>query len=133
MVRRNIINSVLELPPQTTEQSTRGSERLDTYTHWPQHLSQSPEQLAEAGLYYTGVDDHCRCFACDGGLGKWIPGDDPWIEHCRWFPACPYAREIKGDEFINLIQLCADHALEENVSNSQDETSGAMTTQILKY
>ncbi|XP_052222889.1 baculoviral IAP repeat-containing protein 2-like isoform X1 [Dreissena polymorpha] len=99
--------------------------RLDTYTHWPQHLSQSPEQLAEAGMFYTGVDDHCRCFACDGGLRKWEPGDDPWIEHCRWFPACPYAREIKGDEFINLVQLSADHALE-NVSNSQDEASGAM-------
>ncbi|XP_052271107.1 inhibitor of apoptosis protein-like [Dreissena polymorpha] len=99
---------------------------MDTFTNWPQHLSQRPEQLAEAGMYYTGVDDHCRCFACDGGLRKWEPGDDPWIEHCRWFPACLYAREIKGDEFINLVQLSADQALEENGSILQDEPSGAM-------
>ncbi|XP_052240938.1 baculoviral IAP repeat-containing protein 7-B-like isoform X2 [Dreissena polymorpha] len=103
------------------------SARLDTFTHWPLHLSQRPEQLADAGMYYTGVDDHCRCFACDGGLMKWEPGDDPWIEHCRWFPGCPYAREIKGDEFINLIQLSIDQAMEENGSNHQDDVSGAMT------
>ncbi|XP_052238123.1 putative inhibitor of apoptosis isoform X1 [Dreissena polymorpha] len=100
--------------------------RMDTFINWPQHLSQRPQQLAEAGMYFTGVDDHCRCFACDGGLRKWEPGDDPWIEHCRWFPACPFAREIKGDGFINLVQLSADHVLEENGSNSQDEASCAM-------
>ncbi|XP_052241576.1 uncharacterized protein LOC127851748 isoform X3 [Dreissena polymorpha] len=102
------------------------SARLDTFTNWPQYLSQRPQQLAEAGMYYTGVDDHCRCFACDGGLRKWEPGDDPWIEHCRWFPACPYAREVKGDEFIDLIQLSADQAAAEHASNQQEEVNGAM-------
>ncbi|KAH3733871.1 baculoviral IAP repeat-containing protein 3-like [Dreissena polymorpha] len=77
-------------------------------------------------MYYTGVDDHCRCFACDGGLRKWEPGDDPWIEHCRWFPACPYARDIKGEEFINLIQLSADQALREHGSYHHDDVSVAM-------
>ncbi|KAH3736594.1 uncharacterized protein LOC127851656 isoform X3 [Dreissena polymorpha] len=102
------------------------SARLDTFTNWPPYLSQRPEQLAEAGMYYTGIDDHCRCFACDGGLRKWEPGDDPWIEHCRWFPACPYAREVKGDEFIDLVQLSADQAAAEHASNQQDEVNGAM-------
>ncbi|XP_052222869.1 uncharacterized protein LOC127838878 isoform X2 [Dreissena polymorpha] len=102
------------------------SSRLDTFTHWPLHLSQRPEQLATAGFYYTGVDDHCRCFACDGGLRKWGPGDDSWIEHCRWFPACPYAREIKGDEFINLIQVSADLAETETTSHQHEEINGVM-------
>lgn len=56
----------------------------------------------------SGVDDHVRCFACDGGLRKWDPMDDPWTEHCRWFPACPYAIEIKGFDYIELVQASAD-------------------------
>ncbi|XP_052238852.1 uncharacterized protein LOC127850112 isoform X1 [Dreissena polymorpha] len=95
--------------------------RLDTFTNWPSHVTQRPQELAEAGLYYTGNDDHCRCFACDGGLRKWEHGDDPWIEHCRWFPACPYAREVKGRDFIDLIQLSADQAAEENASAPQQD------------
>ncbi|XP_052238449.1 uncharacterized protein LOC127849738 [Dreissena polymorpha] len=99
--------------------------RLDTFTNWPLHLTQRPYQLADAGLYYTGTDDHCRCFACDGGLRKWEPGDDPWIEHCRWFPACPYAFETKGRDFIDLIQLSADQAAEENASAPQEDMTNA--------
>ncbi|KAH3736537.1 E3 ubiquitin-protein ligase XIAP-like [Dreissena polymorpha] len=100
--------------------------RLDTFTNWPSHLAQRPYQLAEAGLYYTGVDDHCRCFACDGGLRKWEPGDDPWIEHCRWFPACPHAIATKGRDFIDLIQLSADQAADHNASEPQEEIASPM-------
>ena len=28
--------------------------RLKTFDRWPRHLIQTPRQLAEAGLYYTG-------------------------------------------------------------------------------
>ncbi|KAH3736359.1 hypothetical protein DPMN_042922 [Dreissena polymorpha] len=100
--------------------------RLDTFTNWPSHVTQRPQELAEAGLYYTGIDDHCRCFACDGGLRKWEHGDDPWIEHCRWFPACPYAREVKGRDFIDLIQLSADQAAEENASAPQEDMTNSL-------
>lgn len=64
-------------------------------------------------LHAVGVDDHVRCFACDGGLRKWDSEDNPWIEHCRWFPACPYALEVKGFEFIELVQASVDDALME--------------------
>ena len=49
-----------------------------------------------------------RCFSCDGGLKRWDPDDDPWIEHCRWFPACPFAQQEKGIDFIALVQSSAD-------------------------
>ncbi|XP_052238126.1 baculoviral IAP repeat-containing protein 7-like [Dreissena polymorpha] len=107
--------------------------RLDTFKHWRFHSTQTPEQLADAGMYYTGVDDHCRCFACDGGFRKWEPGDDPWIEHCRWFPACPYAREVMGDELINLIQLSADQALKGNTSRYQDDVNVVMDASTTEY
>ncbi|KAH3729367.1 hypothetical protein DPMN_055335 [Dreissena polymorpha] len=63
-----------------------------------------PKQLAEAGLYFTGVGDVVRCFSCDGGLRNWEEHDDPWTEHCMWFPSCRFAREIKGDAFIERVQ-----------------------------
>ncbi|WAR07954.1 BIR7A-like protein [Mya arenaria] len=70
----------------------------------------------------AGVTDHVRCFACDGGLRNWEEGEDPWIEHCRWFPACPFVRGTKGDEFIALIQTINK---EENKEHSEDiQTSG---------
>lgn len=81
--------------------------RLNTFTNWPGTLQQTPEILADAGMYYTGTDDCVRCFACDGGLQRWDPQDDPWIEHCRWFPQCPYAIEKKGNDFIALVQASA--------------------------
>ncbi|XP_052808890.1 baculoviral IAP repeat-containing protein 7-A-like [Mya arenaria] len=82
--------------------------RLATFDGWPEEVSQRPYQLAHAGLYFTGVEDHVRCFACDGGLRQWDAGDDPWVEHCRWFPACSFARKTKGDQYIELIQASVD-------------------------
>ncbi|XP_052243668.1 baculoviral IAP repeat-containing protein 7-B-like isoform X2 [Dreissena polymorpha] len=64
----------------------------------------SPKELADAGLFYTGENDLVRCFACDGGFRNWDVNDDPWTEHCRWFPSCRFAREVKGDTFIENIQ-----------------------------
>ncbi|XP_045174784.2 baculoviral IAP repeat-containing protein 2-like [Mercenaria mercenaria] len=83
--------------------------RLSSFAMWPHHMKQTPQQLAEAGLYYTGFEDQVRCFACDGGLRRWDPEDDPWTEHCRWFPACPYALEQKGEQFIALIQASVEN------------------------
>ncbi|WAR07969.1 XIAP-like protein [Mya arenaria] len=82
--------------------------RLATFNGWPEEVSQKPCQLAHAGFYFTGVEDHVRCFACDGGLRQWDAGDDPWVEHCRWFPACSFARKTKGDQYIELIQASVD-------------------------
>ena len=37
-----------------------------------------------------GPEDNVRCFQCDGGLKNWQATDEPWKEHKRWFPRCPY-------------------------------------------
>ncbi|CAH2047213.1 unnamed protein product, partial [Iphiclides podalirius] len=75
--------------------------RLRTFSHWPADRPQQPRALAEAGFYYTGVDDQVRCFYCDGGLGKWEAGDAPWSEHAHWFPHCGYVLLVKGQEFVD--------------------------------
>lgn len=75
--------------------------RLSTYTAWPGNIPQTPEDLAEAGFYYVGSDDQVRCFHCDGGLRRWDPSDDPWVEHARWFPTCGFVTLMKGEQFID--------------------------------
>ncbi|OWF56466.1 Baculoviral IAP repeat-containing protein 7-A [Mizuhopecten yessoensis] len=78
--------------------------RLTSYRHWPQHLKQRPEDLAKAGLFYEGTNDYVRCFHCAGGLREWDPEDDPFYEHARWFPFCPFMKLIKGDKYIMGVQ-----------------------------
>lgn len=60
--------------------------RMRTFLYWPSSVPVQPEQLASAGFYYVDRNDDVKCFCCDGGLRCWEPGDDPWIEHAKWFP-----------------------------------------------
>ncbi|MBW03696.1 Baculoviral IAP repeat-containing protein 2, partial [Eschrichtius robustus] len=60
--------------------------RLRTFMYWPSTVPVQPEQLASAGFYYVGRSDDVKCFCCDGGLRCWESGDDPWVEHAKWFP-----------------------------------------------
>lgn len=55
-------------------------------------------------MLFPGFADNVKCFFCDGGLRNWEPEDDPWHEHARWFPRCPYVRMTKGDAFIQDVQ-----------------------------
>ncbi|XP_021348768.1 inhibitor of apoptosis protein-like [Mizuhopecten yessoensis] len=95
-------------PLETTrpkyEQFSVLATRLNSYRHWPKHLKQRPEVLAKAGLFYEGTNDFVRCFHCAGGLREWDPEDDPFYEHARWFPFCPFMRLIKGDKYITGVQ-----------------------------
>ncbi|XP_076230544.1 death-associated inhibitor of apoptosis 2 [Nomia melanderi] len=74
--------------------------RLSTFSGWPEKLKQTPEILASAGFYYTGLGDQVRCFHCDGGLRDWEVTDDVWTEHARWFPKCEFVNLIRGQKFI---------------------------------
>ncbi|KAK3588489.1 hypothetical protein CHS0354_012898 [Potamilus streckersoni] len=78
--------------------------RIATYSHgWPPYLDQTPQQMAEAGFFFTGNQDYTRCYQCGGGLRNWEPGDNPWIEHCRWYPTCPHVQKVKGQRFVNAV------------------------------
>ncbi|XP_034829347.1 death-associated inhibitor of apoptosis 2 [Maniola hyperantus] len=78
--------------------------RLATFERWPADRAQAPRTLADAGFFYTGIDDQVRCFYCDGGLGKWEAGDAPWSEHAHWFPHCGYVLLVKGQEFVDTCR-----------------------------
>nr|XP_027233599.1 death-associated inhibitor of apoptosis 2-like [Penaeus vannamei] len=67
---------------------------------WPDDLTQTREDLVDAGFFYCGLSDHVRCFHCGNGLRNWESGDIPWNEHARWYPHCHYVNIRKGQEFI---------------------------------
>ncbi|KAK6171479.1 hypothetical protein SNE40_019661 [Patella caerulea] len=74
--------------------------RIASYTLWPSGLSQTPQQLAEAGFFYAGSGDGVTCFHCGGGLRTWERGEDPWEEHAKWFSRCPYLLQVKDEAFV---------------------------------
>ncbi|CAM9390214.1 unnamed protein product [Bubo scandiacus] len=62
--------------------------RLKSFYNWPLNDQLTPQELANAGFYYTGVGDQVACFCCDGKLKNWEPTDRAWSEHKRHFPKC---------------------------------------------
>ncbi|XP_033739518.1 E3 ubiquitin-protein ligase XIAP-like isoform X2 [Pecten maximus] len=109
--------------PQMSQTSTR----LETFgPTWPQnYVLQRPEQLAEAGFFYTGEADTVRCHYCDGGLQEWEPNDDPWTEHAKWFPFCKFVLKVKGLSFVQAAALP-----EEN--DGESENSIGVTSQFTR-
>ncbi|KAK3096447.1 hypothetical protein FSP39_000247 [Pinctada imbricata] len=95
-------------------------QRLQTYASWIKH--QSPQVMADAGLYYTYHDDSVRCFQCGIGLSGWEAEDDPYVEHARWSPQCEYIIAKKGRQFIQLVQEAVE---------SQSMIGGHLTGQLI--
>lgn len=54
--------------------------------------------------YCAGLNNDVRCFWCDLVLRNWESGEDPWVEHARWFPRCAFIRQTRGDEFVDMVQ-----------------------------
>ncbi|XP_017400245.1 baculoviral IAP repeat-containing protein 2 isoform X1 [Cebus imitator] len=96
--------------------------RMRTFMYWPSSVPVQPEQLASAGFYYVGRNDDVKCFCCDGGLRCWESGDDPWVEHAKWFPRCEFLIRMKGQEFVDEIQGRYPHLLEQLLLTS--DTTG---------
>ncbi|NWU91475.1 BIR7B protein, partial [Upupa epops] len=91
--------SVSAYPEMVTEEM-----RLFTFQNWPRYTDTNPEQLARAGLFYTGQGDFVRCFHCGGGMMNWLLGDDPWREHAKWYPDCEFLLQSRGREFVNSVR-----------------------------
>ncbi|XP_078586108.1 baculoviral IAP repeat-containing protein 7-A-like [Branchiostoma floridae x Branchiostoma japonicum] len=67
------------------------SRRLKTFEDWPQSAPVKPEDLAAAGLFYTGKGQNAQCFICGNVLSHWKEGDDPVLKHFYHFPDCDFA------------------------------------------
>lgn len=76
------------------------AKRIESYEDWPKTMRQKPQQLSDAGFYYTGKGDRVCCFSCGGGLKDWEENDDPWDQHGMWYGKCEYLKLMKGENFI---------------------------------
>ncbi|XP_076076053.1 putative inhibitor of apoptosis [Mytilus galloprovincialis] len=74
--------------------------------------------MAMGGFMYAGYSDYARCFFCGGGLRNWEPGDDPWVEHARWFPKCIFLIQNKGENFIDAVQKKHKKELDDQEPNA---------------
>uniref|UniRef100_UPI00358FA005 baculoviral IAP repeat-containing protein 6 n=1 Tax=Myxine glutinosa TaxID=7769 RepID=UPI00358FA005 len=78
--------------------------RRETFTSWPHpnYRWAQPDPMAQAGFYHqptTNGDDRAMCFTCSVCLVSWEPTDEPWSEHERHSPNCPY---VKGEHTQNV-------------------------------
>lgn len=51
--------------------------------------------MAQAGFYHQpspSGDDRAMCFTCMVCLVCWEKSDEPWVEHERHSPNCPFVR-----------------------------------------
>ncbi|XP_033740086.1 death-associated inhibitor of apoptosis 1-like [Pecten maximus] len=106
--------------------------RISSFGGWSG--KQIPRLMAEAGLVYAGYADYTRCFFCGGGLRNWEDGDDPWIEHARWFPRCGYLRQSKGIDFIRLVHerlAAGDQVNEKSDEKTPSKKCQSPTEQLL--
>ncbi|XP_018118501.1 baculoviral IAP repeat-containing protein 6 isoform X7 [Xenopus laevis] len=93
-------------PGRSVERSLMYSEanRRETFTSWP-HVGYrwaQPDPMAQAGFYHqpaSSGDDRAMCFTCSVCLVCWEPTDEPWSEHERHSPNCPF---VKGEHTQNV-------------------------------
>ncbi|KAL8583292.1 hypothetical protein ACOMHN_043069 [Nucella lapillus] len=83
--------------------------RLKSFKNWPfEDGDCCADKLAEAGFYHIPTDqspDATRCFACYKELDGWEPNDDPWSEHKKHSPACPFLKMGVPVEQLTIQQL----------------------------
>jgi baculoviral IAP repeat-containing protein 7/8 len=92
------------MPGPVHPQYSTMAARCSSFKDWPRCMRQKPEDLAEAGFFYTGQGDKTKCYYCDGGLKDWENDDIPWEQHARWFDRCAYVQLVKGKEYIQRVK-----------------------------
>ncbi|KAL9897854.1 dual E2 ubiquitin-conjugating enzyme/E3 ubiquitin-protein ligase BIRC6-like isoform 3-T4 [Glossina fuscipes fuscipes] len=85
--------------------------RRQTFEKWP-HMDYKwalPDQMAQAGFYHqpsSSGEDRAMCFTCNVCLVCWEKTDEPWSEHERHSPMCPF---VKG-EYTQNVPLSVTYA-----------------------
>ncbi|XP_017776572.1 PREDICTED: baculoviral IAP repeat-containing protein 6 isoform X2 [Nicrophorus vespilloides] len=90
-------SELLGEPFSASDRKAMASEakRRETFAQWP-HMDYKwalPDQMAQAGFYHqpnSAGDDRAMCFMCTVCLVCWERTDEPWSEHERHSPTCPF-------------------------------------------
>lgn len=89
--------------PMNSPTNSQYDARLASFSIWPKFQShyQQPEDLCDAGFYYTKIGDHVKCFMCGLTLKNWFEHQLPWEQHAIYAPHCNYLAMARGTKFIN--------------------------------
>ncbi|XP_026819889.1 putative inhibitor of apoptosis [Rhopalosiphum maidis] len=69
--------------------------RLLTFSNWSVEFL-NPYGMAQAGYFYTGVQDRVKCLLCMTEFGNWQQHDFPFDKHAFQSPQCPYVIENRN-------------------------------------
>ncbi|RVE55239.1 hypothetical protein evm_000137 [Chilo suppressalis] len=105
-----------ELVPRSRDEEARPlmyseAERKETFKRWP-HMDYKwalPARMAQAGFYHQPTpsgDDRAMCFTCLVCLVCWEKSDEPWVEHERHSPNCPFVR----GEYTHNVPISVSNA-----------------------
>ncbi|PIK61632.1 baculoviral IAP repeat-containing protein 2 [Apostichopus japonicus] len=80
------------------------SQRVKSFenTSWPENIPVTIYRLANAGFYFTGIDDEVKCFSCLIIIRDWKQGDSPKGRHKRSSPRC---RFVQGIDARNIADV----------------------------
>lgn len=96
-------------------------------------MKQCPVIMAEAGFFYCNVCDEVQCYLCGVRVSKWLPEDDPWIQHAKWSKHCRFLLRKKGVEFVNRANSSnASTFLSSSVSVTASKFSSLKSTLLAK-
>lgn len=97
--------SLTETKTQTDKypQYLNNNDRLKTYKNWPNESGQSPQEMMEAGFFYTAKGDRVKCFSCGIGIKEWNRNNSPWEQHVLLNSSCVYLQACKSPRFIATI------------------------------
>jgi hypothetical protein len=103
-------------------------ERLKSFNTWPVGIKQKPNELAEAGFFYSGQSDMTLCFSCGVCIGQWEPNDNVWVEHelhskaeCNFLKLNHETVKINQQEYDEFMKLQKEIAGNE-LTNEQGKT-----------
>ncbi|XP_064478350.1 baculoviral IAP repeat-containing protein 2-like [Ornithodoros turicata] len=97
----NELNSFLERCPAKWMEWSDLNKRLKSYETAPDMLKRKRDVFAGIGLYFA--ENVTTCFHCGGCHGDWTDAEEPFVEHCRWYPQCRLIRILAGDDIVNYI------------------------------
>lgn len=80
------------------------SQRVKSFenTSWPENTPVTIYRLANAGFYFTVIDDEVKCFSCLIIIRDWKQGDSPKGRHKRSSPRC---RFVQGIDARNIADV----------------------------
>ena len=77
--------------------------RMETFKFFPKNAPVKPEKLAEAGFFYLNHGTSVKCWSCSGVLGNWERDEDPFVEHCFYYPYCEFMLLERGFDYIRKV------------------------------